>query len=297
MHIPVEEYVRRIQTLPYSERRGEIHKWVRPRHPRFLYKFRAIYPKTHPNNQVSIKHIQDIVVESKLWLSSPIDFNDPFDMSAKIIVEGTKSQKIERINTGLKEKEFRGKERKQRAKELLKRPNKEWAQIMQEAHSKEIQNTGICSFGGDPNSILMWSHYADHHKGICLQLEVVQDFETFSNALPMDYEKTYPIINWLILKEFQAGLEKASLCKHKGWEYEKEHRIIKINHTRRYLNFRPEALTRIIFGCRVEAEHIKTIEELLKDRASAGRPPIEILHAEKHPSKYRLRITKNQNLG
>ncbi len=66
--------------LPYRERRQILWHRQKPRLARFYYKFRALVP----NDNKSVDHMRDIIVRSKFWLSSPLDFNDPFDMSANL---------------------------------------------------------------------------------------------------------------------------------------------------------------------------------------------------------------------
>src|SRR5450759_3869099 len=46
-------------------------------YPRFLYKYRPI---SINNLKEQTSQLRDYLVESRLWLSSPSVFNDPFDM-------------------------------------------------------------------------------------------------------------------------------------------------------------------------------------------------------------------------
>jgi hypothetical protein len=68
--------------------------------PRFLYKFRAALPD-------SSRSIEDILLRSNLWLSSPNDFNDPFHMAAKIIVDSTAAERRKRFEEILKRSRVR----------------------------------------------------------------------------------------------------------------------------------------------------------------------------------------------
>lgn len=99
------------------------------------------------------------------------------------------------------------------------------------------------------DSILMWSHYADNHKGICIGYDM-------SNILSNKFNKENTIlkeciyIDNLYLNEFSAILDNVNYrdtepfknnifrelsfldmysIKHKNWEYEKEWRIISHN--------------------------------------------------------------------
>ena len=65
--------------------------------------------------------------------------------------------------------------------------------------------TGI-SFGGDPRNILMWSHYAANHKGLCLQFELTRDIDNFVFAMPVQYSEDYPIVNWVDASSIATAL-------------------------------------------------------------------------------------------
>ena len=77
-----DEYVRYLEGLGYRQRR----KFLASRKStacRFLYKFRSIVP----SDATSVERMRDILVQCRLRLSSPAEFNDPFDMAGKLVVE------------------------------------------------------------------------------------------------------------------------------------------------------------------------------------------------------------------
>src|SRR5687767_11518551 len=74
-------------TLGYRKRRKFLWERVKPKLPRFLYKFRSLLP----SDETSVDRLRDILVRSRLWFSSPADFNDPFDTAVKAIVDGDAS--------------------------------------------------------------------------------------------------------------------------------------------------------------------------------------------------------------
>jgi hypothetical protein len=112
-----------MEGLDYRERRGFLWHRVRPRLSRFLYKFRALAPI----DTASVDRIRDILVHSQLWLSSAVDFNDPFDMSAKLIAEGDLKQKQERFEQLLKRQQLKWKDRKRKLPHLVAKPSAELA--------------------------------------------------------------------------------------------------------------------------------------------------------------------------
>ena len=70
---------------------------------------------------------------------------------------------------------------------------------------------------GDP---VQWAHYADNHRGLCFEFEIPDKL-----LLKIKYLKTPALIsansfNW------QRDLVEATLCKYRGWSYERERRIL-----------------------------------------------------------------------
>lgn len=87
-----------------------------------------------------------------------------------------------------------------------------------------LDNIGILSLTEHWDNMLMWSHYAKHHTGICIGFHT--DLDIFRTALSVLYTTSFPIIV-RPQDENETILEKSFLMKAKCWEYEKEWRIIK----------------------------------------------------------------------
>ncbi len=101
----------------------------------------------------------------------------------------------------------------------------------------KISSNGIISLTEKNNDILMWSHYADNHKGMCIGLE-----EDFANhkaesglqlddpllPIPVSYNQNrLDIDKGISIDRFAHDLYRAQvLNKYKEWEYEKEKRIL-----------------------------------------------------------------------
>lgn len=252
--------------------------------PRFLYKFRAALPD-------SSRSMQDIVLNSKLWLSSPTDFNDPFDTAAKITVDSTPAERRNRFDEIFKRQGVTWTKRQKELPRLLAKPLTELEKLAQEKSQEQAERTGICSFGGDPLSILMWSHYASQHRGVCLQFDVARDPVNLLLALEVKYSDEYPVINWV--RDFYSDnrnfAEKTLLTKHSGWSYERERRIIVLESARQSYPFKPEALTAIIIGCRADDA---LIFKLVEDRVSRGLAKPKLYRAVQHDRKYRLMLKR-----
>jgi hypothetical protein len=138
----------------------------------------------------SEKYALDAISNQCLKLSLIDDLNDPFELFA----------------ADLPDSESR--------KEALKFKNHMSARV------------GIICFSKNWKNPLLWSHYADRHKGVALEFQIKDDI-----ALPVKYRKNRFLIN---LKEIAYNKRKVTkaeteglwLTKYKPWVYEKEIRII-----------------------------------------------------------------------
>ena len=280
--------VKHLSGLGYRERRKTLWRRNRPRQPRFLYKFRSF----DASDSTSVERLRDILLQSRLRLSSPTEFNDPYDMAVKIVVEGTAvqiRQRLERLLT------VRGMKFAARQREL-NRMMANQAGVASRAESsfrETIRAFGVCSFGGDPRSILMWSHYARDHRGVCLQFELARDVRTFAQALPVNYSQDYPILNWVNEAE---SVTSVLLRKYKGWEYEHEQRITLPDAAGTFIYFRPVALPGMIIGCSASDETVERLNDLIRERSLLAFPPLKLYRTYKHDSKYRIIIKKERTV-
>jgi hypothetical protein len=143
-------------------------------------------------------------------------------------------------------------------------PDSEIMPVWQNSLERTRNAMGVCCFAGSGNNTLMSSHYASDHKGICLQFDRALDLPTFSHAIHVEYEPALPAINFIV--ELKKDIDAILARKHPCWRYEAESRIIIDGQPGRYLQFRPEALSRLIYGCRAEYGLHETIERLLRQR-------------------------------
>jgi hypothetical protein len=280
--------------LPYFQRRLGVKKYLKPPPPRFLYKFRASPADSSPAaRDLYMQRLRQIVVNSELWFSSPSDFNDPFDTMGNFQIKGTKAQRSKHIR-GLVEAYAPAGATQNEVEEACARTaalaDSEILGLLRPSFERQRDSTGvICFVEGDPRDVLMWSHYAADHRGVCLQFEPAQDLFTFARALKVDYLNRYPVINWL---EGKYEIQKILRRKHPRWKYEVERRIIQIGAARSVFNFNPNALVGLVFGCAAGGDVINATRDILTERAEAGLRPLCLYRAEKHKSRYELIVRR-----
>jgi hypothetical protein len=255
---------------------------------RFLYKYRGFSGKYDEQN------LRDMIVYSVLRLSAPATFNDPYEMFVHLVVEGSREQRLERFAQLAAQQgpTMPPEKRAEMVRLLMERPDSEHAARCQESIAGIRQRSGVFCFAGDPRNVLTWSHYAENHHGVCLQFERMKDFPTLGHAVRVNYREDLPVVNWIV--DFYDDIEQLLLAKHPNWEYEQERRITSIDNANRYLQLRPDALTGIILGCRIQEPQMQFIDKLLAERRDLGAPPVATYVATQHKTKYRLVIRRRK---
>lgn len=147
-----------------------------------------------------------------------------------------------------------------------------------EVHKAVGRAVGIACFAQRWNNVLMWSHYANKHTGICVEYDFDIPFKTAPNSLllPVEYTSMRPLLPIEKLgvtqnKDFKvndanintvfADVLKALITKSEIWKYEQEWRhIVFIKDPDKRL-VRLPIVSRIIMGVKISDENkIKMIE-------------------------------------
>lgn len=97
---------------------------------------------------------------------------------------------------------------------------------------------GIISLSESPDNLLMWSHYADEHRGIVVEFEVDEydPFDLFETNTPPKYsDAKFGRVSYRKSRKYPYDINEESinsirdyyyLSKSDEWIYEKEHRFI-----------------------------------------------------------------------
>ena len=157
------------------------------------------------------------------------------------------------------------------------------------------------------DNLLMWSHYAQHHKGVVIELACIKELDNpLIAAQPVKYSKNLPLFasfkQWV---EFFTGQTKALTdpreamlnliyTKSIDWKYEREWRV-NIPESRAangYVDYKeyPQVFKAIYLGCRMEPSQEKTIIEMLGSDSELIH--MDIYKAQKSDSKFELRFSK-----
>ena len=148
---------------------------------------------------------------------------------------------------------------------------------------KEVRNNALIScFSKRWDSILMWSHYGDKHRGICIEfdrpnkdfLDVIYSKNRFKFNLE---DTTRRMLGYMLSneqvdvndKKLIKCISKPFIVKSLAWKYEEEVRCILSSTSDGLINENlklytmPTKITKIYVGCKVDND-IKEFSELLK---------------------------------
>ncbi|MCL2024688.1 MAG: DUF2971 domain-containing protein [Coriobacteriia bacterium] len=253
--------------------------------PAKLYKYSTLNPWV-------IKNLQ----RKQIYLSSPEDFNDPFDtFNVGHELQESALKRLE-IMTGIPLSTLLDDNRKEQFGEVINDGYKE--------HPGFRNATGVCCFTEkSPDNIIMWSHYANQHKGICLEYDFAKHNDIIRSLYPVLYRDKY-IIRKLPEKpkehilydrdQVMLLLIQAHLVKSTEWEHEKEWRFLRhINDGNREINIALNP-THIYLGLNIDKlpDEEQSILRHLKQFAEKNYIPISQMKRSKN--EYSLYPTKSE---
>lgn len=180
--------------------------------------------------------------------TSPKDFNDPFEAKPIINEIATEAEtddifrevldkeiqsslallnisKIQRIEI---EKAIRIEAEKNKAE--FKKSYQGLPKYISKSFEKETgSQIGILCLTEKNNNLLMWSHYAESHKGICVEFDTSNPFfnqkrsdkDDLYHLRKIDYRSTRPLLTLTKMSAVDCFLTKSN-----HWEYEQEWRMV-----------------------------------------------------------------------
>lgn len=292
--IHLDSFLNNLNQQPIHKRRKLLNINTRSKiklYPNFIYKYLPLAEDKHK------KFLRDYLVESKLWLSSPNSFNDPFDMKCRYIFEGKPHEKRKHLNTIFKLYDpDLPKNKRERIISHSLTNDQFLVETLENINKNQINENGVCCFSEDTKNILMWAHYGSSHKGISLQFQICKDISIFTQASAVTYSHEYPTINYLN-DNLSNAIAGTMWRKSKNWEYEKERRIIHPIESNCYLQFNPSALTALILRCKLESDSEEIIKSLLRERKQKNYPPLRIFRAIQDNKEYKIRIKRISNFS
>lgn len=245
----------------------------------YLYKYRSM----------ASLGLEELFSQRKIYFNNAAKFNDPFE-SRPALTFHQSSLKREMYLRKIAKHRFPNADKKTLKKlmegkqTLLTDPA-----TINFAYQSFVTTVGIYCLSEKNDDLLMWSHYSDSHRGLCLQFDASTEKTIFWEAFKVSYQEDYPVVNIMNMDKSEE-FRKAILTKSGHWSYEEERRILKFKQDGGpgYYTFSPELLTGVIFGALMTAEHKKTLMHWIE----AYPTNISIQQATLNGTKYQLDINK-----
>lgn len=208
---------------------------------------------------VDIESAIKILSNQTLKFSSPFDFNDPFELSSDFIDFNTTSTDLKNLIN----RKLDGKTRIEKRK--FYKENLKNKQVIIPALKNSLEqikaNMGICCFSKQCDNPLLWSHYGDKHKGVCL-------------GFKMDHTENVIIAHINYIKEQKKirywdenkNMFPAWACtKSHIWSYENEIRAIYLFQNG-LIKFDSKCLLEIYYGLRTSSNNIEILENIISQK-------------------------------
>lgn len=163
---------------------------------------------------------------NKMWYSAPCKYNDVFDCEITVDEPALFNCAKQLDPEGMKIRE--GSPKWKKLKQTLRHEIKSLCSTFESMRS----NMGIACLSEFDNSLLMWAHYADNHRGICVEYDLMEINKQLNfTPVPIIYSNDRVCFNDLnpetAENDMLALFLRSITSKSEDWSYEHEWRIIR----------------------------------------------------------------------
>lgn len=168
----------------------------------------------------------DLVRTNKVWYSSPDKFNDVFDCEITIDEKAMVEDALKLVST-----------------DIIVRPGSQMWKMINDTMHCELHKfrdvfanlrttTGVSCFSELNDSLLMWAHYANNHRGICVEYDLLEiNRQLGFTPVPIIYSDERVCFQHFNIETIENDSIKLLLesltTKSTDWSYEREWRIIR----------------------------------------------------------------------
>lgn len=220
-----------------------------------------------------------ILKNSNLYYSIANEFNDPFELTTQIF-EGFDNEYLGRLFISKIDS---------RLLDKIDHFSTDYTQIIINAWKSLIPQIGISCFSKSPLVSLMWSHYANKHRGVCIGFNF--DLEINSEKIiqmPVRYIENIEKCDFFNEENIVSGMMAYHwlLSKSKVWQYENEVRRINIS-KHGLLPIQLKIISEIYLGLNITVDEANDIREMLNN---LKLDHVKIFQTKIIPSTYRIGI-------
>ena len=166
----------------------------------------------------------DAIKKNKMWYSAPCDFNDVFDCDLAIDEKEIFNSVLQMVP------DKRGKRTGSPIWKQLKGTVNQKIREFQAEFEELRTKMGIACLSEAYDSLLMWAHYANNHRGMCVEYELLEfNRQLGFSPVPVVYSDERVSIHTIetLERDIQGLFVESLTSKSPEWSYEKEWRIIR----------------------------------------------------------------------
>lgn len=245
--------------------------------PRKLYKYRSL-------DGDAGRHVGSAVFDGRFYFGAVGGFNDPFEGLPEFVWEGSPKEMLDQWSAWYRDHDQLPElEAVNKALQVAQRKDFDKAEASKQYQELSRDIPMFC-LSETPNNVLMWSHYAQNHTGVCLEFNGRSP--VFTYAVKVLYRSKRAVINLGLPRPDGDALIPA-MTKSKDWRYEKEWRIIEAGTKPGLRQFPLDTLTGIILGERISnADRARVM-----DWHARREPKLRLRQASISHDEYRVDIT------
>jgi hypothetical protein len=244
---------------------------------------------------------EDLIANNRIYLSNTANFNDPWDCrpcfdNSQIDDPAYADRLVAYLYNAARKQTPHISEEVHRLRAVQLRASRD-AMIAAIAQMSDMEaeikkRYRVFCLTTQPDNILMWSHYASNHQGICIELSCVND--VFSGAFKVRYMEKYPAFD--ITDNSLDRILLPLVTKSDAWAYEDEYRLIaqerkealapSLLTDNNYLALPKDAIRSVILGCLTPNDTKQRVEEVLSRNSSS----IAVRQLQRVPNLYELAL-------
>jgi hypothetical protein len=244
------------------------------------------------------EHLVTTIERGIVRFGSASEFNDPWDCKPAFRAPDDLAERRKLLEwmdrASAKHRPAVGaEERAQRVEVLMRDPDqltRLLAELDAEMAAQIDKRYRVYCLTTKPDCPLMWAHYADKHRGVCFEFDILN--VDVCSAIKVEYRETYPAFRLDDHSDISPLYTKSA-----DWKYEDEYRLIAEEEsdaltagtmrTRDHFYQLPSGtLKSVIVGASVSEADRRALDEIIR-RAGTG---LQIRQASRAPNRYEILI-------
>lgn len=224
---------------------------------------------------------------SAFWFATPRSFNDPFDCAITLPEDALQESVEHVLRHIIADPHY--------AADSI--PPGRWQADARDAQAYTafrdnlaslLTNAGLLCLAEVCDDLLMWGHYGDSHRGICIGFQRDPATVLGKAAEPVNYRSDYPRLTFA---DFDPAINSHSLdplwlTKAAAWSYEREWRVLMPEGNRLYSIDAP--ITTVVFGACISDADRRAVAEA----ASVGGHSPAFMQAKPARNRFALEMER-----